>query len=233
MNTTSGSVIAPVLLSQLIQQNKLAVAIGVTCNDSMAEINNCIRTLESYEGVASVTEKPVILSTHFNTNSSEFDKINQSVASTIMMLATLSSGQNQGLDQADLYNWINYDRVSTAPVKVMSLDIISSDQSKGVENEILKDAQPITVATLARKGANTKTAWVPDYQCVGVLSEAVEKNFGLEHPIHYIISDGPLAAVYKVLREEIDALQRARDARNYTTSMVSDKTKVGKTGLVL
>lgn len=229
----SGSVIAPVLMSHLLSQNKLAVAVGITCNDTLTEVTNTIRTLESYEGISSVNEKPVPLSLHINTNSSEFEKVNTSVASMIMMLATLASGQNQGLDSSDLYNWINYHRVSDAPAKLVTLDVVTLDGPSGVENDLLEGLQPITVATLARQGANTKPHWTPDYQCVGVLPAKIEKSLGLEHPLHFVLSDGYLERIYKRLREQEDELVRARAARNYSSTLLnSSKAQPTKNGLV-
>ena len=224
----SGSVISPTLLKALLDQGKVAVAIGVTSQDSVIEINNSVKTLKSYEAIAAQTGHPVVLFTQMNTDSSEHEKVNTAIASAIFMLATLASRQNTGLDTADLYNWLNYHRVSTAPVKMVSLELVT-----GVDFELPEHAQPITTATLAHKGVSTRTSWVSDYQCVGYVPPTAESNISLDKPLHFVVCDGMVGELYKELDKQLQAHERRQRARTYATSVLGTNDTPTAGGLVL
>lgn len=221
----SGSVIAPVLTGALLEQGKLVVSVGVATTESAIEVSNSVKTIQSYDSIAKKVGKPVILSIQKNTDSSTFDKINEAVISTILMLATLSSRKNVGLDSADLRNWLNYDRVSKAPVKAMTL-YINNGQFK-----LDEDVQPITVASLARAGVSTKLDTTPDYQCVGYVNVGESKGF--DQPMHFAVCDGELAGIFRELDGLQKDLERKAAARQYTDNTLAGVSEVQDDGLVL
>lgn len=224
----SGSVVAPTLMKALLDQGKVAIAVGIVSQDSVIEINNSIKTLKSYESIADLTGRPVVLYPQVNSDSTDHEKINTAVASAVLMLATLASRQNQGLDTADLFNWVNYQRVSNAPVKMVTLDLVT-----GTTVTLPEHAQPLTTATLAHKGASTKTPWISDYQCVGYVPTAAESNVSLEKPLHFVISDGVVAELYKELDTQLQTIERSRKARTYSASVLSASDNTTADGLVL
>lgn len=224
----SGSVAAPILLKSLLDQGKMAIAIGITSQDSTKEITNTINTLKSYEKIAELTGRPVVLYTQVNGDSDEHEKINTAIASAILMLATLASRQNTGLDSADLNNWTDYRRVSSAPVKMVTLELVSSNTL-----ELPDAAMPITTATLAHKGSKTRPAWDSDYQCVGYVPEAAESNITLETPLHLVICDGMVAGLYKQLNDQNEAISRRLRARVYASALVGATDTATDDGLIL
>lgn len=223
----SGSVIAPVLTGALLEQGKMVVACGVVTQSSVIEIDNSIKTIQSYDSISRKQNKPIVLSIQKNTDGETFKKINEAVVSTILMLAVLYSRKNVGLDSADLRNWINYQRVSKAPVKAVTLDISSGSFS------FKDDVQPITTATLVREGVSSDLDWMPDYQCVGYVPPDIDKTNSFEKPMHFTVCDGEIANIFGQLDELKKELDRKVNARTYSDATIKGDEDVQDDGLVL
>lgn len=225
----SGSVFAPVLAAALLEQNHIVVAVGVASQGSVNEINNTIKTIQSYESISRKAGKPIVMSIQKNSDSDTFQKINEAVASTILMLGVLFSRKNSGLDSADLRNWANYSRVSKAPIKAVTLHIANGEDAHA---DLGEEIQPITTVSLAREGTPAALNWVPDYHRVGYVSADSYKT-GFEKPMHFTILDGEIAALYTSLDRLMQELERKAAARTYAPSALTGKEVVQDDGMVL
>ena len=133
--TIAGIVFWSIALVIRLKQNKLALAVGITNNDSKIEVENTVDTMGSYEGLARTLKKCVVLAPFHNNNSADFADVNTLVANLVMLLAVLSSRQNHGLDSAAAESklerlhgaiirpalWVLHDRLSN--VFAMQTDI--------------------------------------------------------------------------------------------------------------
>ena len=62
----SGSVIAPCLASELLARGLKVIVIGIGSNESEIRVRNSLNAIRSYANIAEETEKPVVMSLHFN-----------------------------------------------------------------------------------------------------------------------------------------------------------------------
>jgi hypothetical protein len=219
----SGSVIAPCIMRELLKQNKLALAVGITNNDSKIEVENTVDTMGSYEGLARTLKKCVVLAPFHNNNSAGFADVNTLVANLVMLLAVLSSRQNHGLDSADLVNWINFDAVTDVSPRLMGLMHATN------KTEIGDDIHPITVATLGNHGDDVRPSWVPDYQAVGYIAEGCDAI--TDSPAHFVVADGVVQRLYE--RMASDAADLARRTSGRSLSKQLDTQAAGDDGMVV
>lgn len=223
----SGSVIAPTLASELLNQNQNVIVLCIGSNDSIIEIVNTVNTLKSYESVASLRSKPVAMIYEENKRGIKLDEINSKLYDKIVQLAALFSRQNAGLDSADLKNWLNYTKYTSIPSKLMVIDFvdgfINTDEVKG---------DPITVASLARKGFDTSPGITVDYRCYGTIPENVPE-IKIDKTLHYVILDGVISKYYDELDKQKSELEMKQKSRQVSDSLIKNTDVVEDNGLVL
>ena len=229
----SGSVIGPVLVSELKAKGEQVIVILVGSTDTRTETENTNKTLKSYEAIAIKRGSPVV--THYLENSAEFNRtiVNKQAKYAISLLCGLYSGQNEELDSADLKNWLDFLRFNGGAPQLSSLNF-----SVG-EKELDKVGTIASVATLPLPEMSTRLAHTPAYQTVGFVPEVwrmgVKDSLQMiqDEPIHYAISSdfithatGRLTATLK----EVDEAFASRVTRN---SILDKNDSTTDTGLVL
>lgn len=224
----SGSTIAPALVSELLSREKLVVAIGITSTDSRIEIDNCIKTLKSYEAIANLRKLPVVMLSYNNCKETPRGTVNEAVVADTVRLSALFSGQNSELDSSDLRNWLQYTRViDRVEPKLVSMKF--ADQAFDSDK-----AQVLTSATLAYSGMDTSIGHPVDYQCVGFIAKDNEGNIKLKSATHYLVVDGPIRQIFNNLQAEVTKIDEATKARKRTEqSLVSSSDNVQSDGIVL
>ncbi len=223
----SGSVIAPSLVSELLKRDKNVVASIITSTDSRIEIENSIKTLKSYEAIATLRERPVVILPYQNNKETTRWDVNKLVVQDIIYLSALFSRQNKELDSADLRNWLNYTRVTSAKPKLVSMSFSHQKIDSG-------KYQILTVATLAYADMPTSLGSPVDYQCVGYVQGANEENIAMTTATHYLIIDGQVVAMYEKLASALKEIEEVNMAKKRSTaSIVKDSDHVNDDGLVL
>lgn len=219
----SGSVIAPHLLREIINLDKLCVAVGITNNDSKIEVNNTANTFATYEAISETIGRPVVLAPFHNKTPDKFDEVNLLVSHLLLQLTILASRQNAQLDTADLTNWLNYDRVTDVEPRLMGLYFTAGTA------ELPEGVHAVSVATLCTSGTNSRPNWVPDYQCVGYVPEGVtsEKN----EAVHFSVADGVVQQIYSIIAADKAELDRRAGARSLSKRLST--SQAGNDGFVL
>lgn len=211
----SGNAIAVALMRELLKQDYVAIAVGITATASKIEVENTIDSMASYEGLAKTLKKSVVLAPFHNTGNAggeSFANVNGLVANLIVLLAVLSSRQNHGLDTQDLYNWINYDGVTDVAPRLMGLINTTG------KNPILDGCVPLTVATLATNGEDTTPGWSPDYQAVGFVNNNCTAV--VSSPAHFVIADGVVQHIYDHVNEQAKVLERNAQGRSMSKQLI-------------
>lgn len=230
----SGSVIGPVLASELKNRGVQVIAVVIGSTDTRIEILNTIRTLQSYEGVAQTRKSPMV--THYLENSQERNRIqvNKDAKYAISSLAGLFSGENEELDSADLTSFLEFLKFSGGEAQLSSLNFIIGDE--GIE----KAGTVVSVATLARPDMSTRLGIMPAYQCVGYVPESWRKGLppdGMrciaDEAIHFTISSDFISGAVNRLNAALNDVDADYGSRVARSSILDKNVKLTSTGVAL
>lgn len=224
----SGSVIAPSIVSELLERDLPVVVILIGAGDTRLDIENTIKTIKSYEAISKLRGKPVVvkyLQNSINTPRSQVDTI---CLQTISALLTTFSRENTELDSKDLFNFLNFHRATTFPAQLAALNTYSAEMPAEHSGEV------VSVVTLAREGEDTSLApLTPDYQAVGFLPADTNERILNAAPLNLVITTDLLVTTAKQLNGRLQELEQAQRARVATASILSDKDSATDTGMVL
>ena len=225
----SGSVLGPVLVSNLLERGKAVIVIMVGGADSLIELKNTIKTIQSYESIAKTRGVPVVAMYCENSETTPRRTVDADVRATVGVISAFFSGENQELDYADLFNWLNYQKVTSFTPKLVSLDFfeekISITKSSGVSI--------ISVATLAKEGANTSVEFPIEYQCVGYVGESVAKSMTLKSCTHAVVFDGVIEQIFVRLSKLLSERDESINARVVKSAILGNKHTPTDSGIVL
>lgn len=224
----SGSVIAPLLVSELLANECPTVVIGVGSTDTKIEAENTLKTLKSYESIARLRKAPVVMSYLQNSSTMNRTEVDKNIFTSVISLAVLFSRDNHELDSRDLYNWLRFNDVTSFKEPAL----VSLTRIEG-ENHVRDLGNIISVATLAIEGENTSLKNIPDYQCVGILPTAIGESVLVKSPIHFITSDGVFPEVVNNLNKMLKELEAAQKARISKGTILTNTDTPKDTGLVL
>lgn len=223
----SGSVIAPSLVSELLARDIPTIVVTIGNADTRLEAENTLKTLKSYEAVAKLRKAPVVMAYIENNESTPRTKADAYVESMIISLCALYSRENRELDSKDLFNWLNFSRVTSFEPQLAALSLLDAD------SDLSKLGHIISVATIAAETDNTKLAVTPEYQCVGFLPEGADTSVLQASPLHFVTSDGVFGAVAVNLQQLLKAMDESREARIAKTGLLSNADRPTESGLVL
>lgn len=200
----SGSVIGPVLVSELLARGESVVVLMVGSTDSRIEAKNTANTLKSYEVIAEKRQMPVVAVYYENTKAEPRGKIDVKVHTSLVMLTAIFSGENRELDSADLKNFLNYPRVTSFSPKLSYLDFFS----KSVE--VAKNQSVTSLVTLTDDATDSSPDMHVEYQAVGFVEDNVKEAISVELPIHAAIVSGYYHDKLEALENLIKDIDEAR-----------------------
>ncbi len=204
----SGSVIGPVLTSELLKMDVVVVVIMVGSSDSVIEARNTIKTFASYESISKKAEKPVPLIYHENSAITKRITVDEHIRSEIFILSAIFSGKNQELDDTDIYNFFNYNRVTSSPPMLVAIE----NYTNGVS--LPDTCQPISCLTIAKEGQDTDLDVMVEYKTDGYLpAGAEETDFAHILPIHYLVVDGLIFNMIRGLEKKIEDAAKIQSAK--------------------
>ncbi len=94
----SGSVIAPLLMSRLLELKIPAIALMIGSTSSKLEAENTLKTMKSYEAIAQKHQAPVIMSYLQNSDTMLRSEVDRRMIYNITSLGLLFSRRNRELD---------------------------------------------------------------------------------------------------------------------------------------
>jgi len=232
----SGSVIAPLIMSELLEQNTPTVCIAIGGIESALAAENTLKTLKSYESIAGLRKLPVVMYYVQNKNVTSRDDpdprivADRGIIEIITGLCVLFSRENLELDSKDLAHWLNFNKVTSFKTpQLVALSLI--EKTDDIPSNI---GNIISVATLAVEGMTTPFPITPDYQCNGYIPESCTDTLKGRIPMHFVTSDGIIKGEYNHLSKILADAAARQKARLASESIL---TKVDQpdtdTGLVL
>ena len=231
----SGSVIGPLLVSELLARNIAVVVLMVGSTSSTKEAENTLKTLKSYEAIVQKRQLPVVLGYLQNSATLARGEVDKQMVSTITYLSILYSRRNRELDTKDLYNWLRYSAVTTFEPRLSTLSVFWHPQGDPqLKTDMSRVGNVISVATLAGEDLATDLPVTPEYQAVGILPNIKSSGeFFVGKLVNYVISVGPVSQYAKDLTEFLAAQAQLAESRPPVTSILGRNDSAGDDGLVL
>ena len=221
----SGSVIAPSLATELLDNDQNVIVIVIGSSDSRIDIDNTLKTLKSYDAISQKRERPVVAAYFQNSAETSRSKVDESVVSVLFSLTTLFSRENRELDTRDLYNFLNYHRVTSFKPKLVGLTVHIGD----VPADAMEDV--ITVASVVKD--EVSLSFIPEYRCVGYISPDVTPEIAQNLPMHFLTHNDSFAAVADALAEKLESLDKVQKARIESKTVITSKDVIADDGMVL
>ena len=202
----SGSTIAQVLTNELLKRGEKVFTVIIGNTSSRLEVENTLKTLQGYEKMAAVRNRPVNAFYRENSADTPRGEVDADVHGTLVLMSVLFSGQNKEIDSADTKNFLDYQNVTRFEPGLTGLEIISN------ENQLRPGEVVFTMATLVDE-ATPSTPMVPtEYQSVGFLHSALKDSITTQLPLHFCTIGGAFAGVVKRLEEKMAMYEENRNS---------------------
>lgn len=118
----TGSTVGPALIEAILKQNKAVVGICIVSKECEQTAANSLMTIGDLAKISKENSKPVVISFHDNSdNDGRLDQVNRRIITELRALLILGSGQNSGLDSADINNLFNYNNVRKIEPQLVDL----------------------------------------------------------------------------------------------------------------
>jgi hypothetical protein len=226
----SGSVFGPLILQELASRDPSipAVAIVVGSADSSRVLENVINTLKSLDRIVQDTGAPIILYWVQNTPGESRKDADAKIFTALTSLSLLASGQNHGLDTADLTNWVGYHKSTSIGAQVSQLTIVAGkdSESSSIINSI---PAPIGVASLYRSTDSPMLKIPCEYNADGYMPAGVP----FDTDMHFIIDIDSVERIFKSLNQQLEAQKEIAASRSKIRAIDSKNAEVSSHGLVL
>jgi hypothetical protein len=223
----SGSVIAPSIVSELLERDTAVVVILIGASDTRLDVDNSLKTIKSYEAISKLRGKPVVVKYMQNSSATPRGQVDSEVLQTISALLTAYSRENSELDSKDLFNFLNFHRATTFAAQLSALNTYFGEFPVDHAGEV------ISVVTLCEKGGDSSLSITPDYQAVGFMPEGVNDRLVNAAPINLVITTDLMAHAAKALSSKLQELEQIQRARISTPTILTDKDNATDNGLVL
>lgn len=240
----SGSVIAPSLVSELLEAGTPVIVLTVGGTESALEIKNSLNTIKSYEGVAQKRECHVVMGYFQNSKQTPRPEVDRNVVEMITSLMVFFSRENSELDSKDLANFLRFDKVAPnyKSPRLVGLVRYLVDQTNDIDDvttgnvvgmvSLLRPAIPQADGKI-EPAQTLDLNFIPDYQSNGYLPPDIHSRLLGIAPLTLVTLANTPQAVAKDLNGRLAAIDKAQKARVDSGPVLTDKDKPTDTGLVL
>lgn len=222
----SGSVIAPSLVSELLDRGENVILFAINSYEDRKALENVIACMKSYESISKLRKKPVVACLFENNSDNTELAVNKHVSDSVILLSALFSRNNEGMDTQDLRNWLNYDKVTNFAPSFSQLVIHIGEVSK-VDDRHLITSMILSPSRETQIGYD----FIVDYKKVGYFDQKNNPNFSNE-PVSYLIYDGMIETLFRSQQKRLEELNEEARARNSKRSILSDSDKAESNGLM-
>lgn len=226
----SGAILASSIVSELLKNDKEVIVVVVGTFNSVIEVENTTKTLQSYEAISKLRNKNVNM-VYLQNSTTENDEqlVNSQAMQIISMLLGLMSGEHEQLDTADIKTWLNHNKVTGSDPCINNILVgHGTDLQPYHAGEHFKIDSPISVATLATRDMNTKYSHVPAVKFEGYVPDEWKTgdSNGLttikDDAIHFCVMEDKMTDIYKALSSHLKTLKEAQNSRVRRASIIGD-----------
>jgi hypothetical protein len=210
----SGSVIGPILANQLLKKEHQTIVIAIGSTDSRIEVENTTKTLKGYEATSRTLGRPVNMVYYENSRETPRGSVDQKVQTILVLLAAIFSGQNHELDSADLFNFLNYQKVTSVDPQLTHLEFYS----KSVE--LARGHSVISAVSISDAGTDASIGIPVGYRATGLIDDKLKDAITVDLPLHIVTVGGYFPNVIERLARLI------KDIDEHTSSAVTKKIQL-------
>lgn len=219
----SGSVIGPLILSELLDRGESTVAVVIGSDESVITANNTLNTLKSLDGISRKFNKPVVMHYRHNTKGRARSSVDNELLFAIDALSVLASRQINSLDTMDIKNWLQFDKTTSIKPRLAALEIF--DRTDAPWNEYT----PLSVISIYNNPDEPTIPVTPEYHCAGY----ADLKKGDLRNIHFMIDVDVVPKYAATIQRTLGELNDARLSRPALSNIVSDKDNMNDRGIVL
>lgn len=219
----SGSVIGPLIISELLSRNEAVIAIVIGGDESAKAAENSLKTLKSLDGISAATGKAIVTYYRQNERNVPRYQTDNDIDLAINALAILASRQIRELDSQDVFNFLNYNRVTNVAPGVAGLAMYGSDTSE------LDKTGPVSVISIRKDADQPSFNHIP-----GFLKEGyADVNLAGNTSLFYAVDVNQPSRWTASLEKTIDQINQASDARPVANRLSANSDVKTDRGMVL
>lgn len=191
----TGAMIAAVLASELITMKRAFVVLLIGSGEDKTALDNTVGAIKTLEGIRTVQNHPVNYSYFFNHRQTGRAGADEAVHEMISVWRFFASGENEEMDEQDMYNFLNYTNVlKDVPARLGLVEIYTDVESieKNVRN-------PLSMASLYLDKNAIAPALVPAYSCTGFTPVGLTRV----DRMHLVISTDPVVEIFRDLDAQL------------------------------
>lgn len=219
----TGSVLSPILVSELTSRNEFVIPIIVGSTSSKIETNNTLKTIQSYATISKKLGLPISAIYEENSSSKNRSQVDNEIIQMLFIMCALFSGTNKELDTADISNFKDYHKVTDNKPTFTSIAIFVNDII------IPKGIQLLSAVTLTNNTDSSMLNIPIDYHAVGY---TINNKFDLPNTLHICNTTGLFTAKVEELKEKLDVFNEASSLHNIKP-IIDDNVKANDEGIVL
>jgi len=231
LNITSGSVLGPILVKELLTKGMNAVAIMVGDNKDLLSAKNTLNTLKTLGSIAKITDSA--LSLFYVNNSDEvgieherLENVNNRITGFIATLALFLSDVNLNIDRNDMRNFFNQKKYKTIQVPT-GIYFIESVMGTVSPKEFCTITNTRTIVGNSEQKSPLTVNSLHDKTGI-VVKDEVFDFFSMDNlPVTLTSSQGCLKVVTDVINNDIEILNKINN------NIVADELEDSDSGLIL
>lgn len=193
----TGSVLGPLLVDELLNRDAMVLVVFLGDTDSLIASENTLNTIKTLSALSARHKAPIsILYREIEDGSdrTEVDEVFRSAITAFSLLTSLIGRPLSEMDNADLYNWLNYHRVTKHAPGLGLLNIFS-------DNDQLQDFHgALSVASIYATTMDEHGKVQAAYRTTGYGGDAVT------HPYHFILTQDGFQAIVEALTRTVKEL---------------------------
>ena len=219
----SGSVIGPLIVSELLARGLPVVSVIVGSDESVIAANNTLNTLKSLEAIARKQKAPAVIAYQHNSRAESRSEVDAKLIYSVAALSVLVSQRNSELDTKDITNWIHFQKVTSVNPQLARLEIYKDE--KAVNQSI----NPVSIASIYRNPDQPHIEAIAEYDCYGFCEQEVTGS----EDIHYVISVDDVPEITRGIQATLEDMQKVTASRPAQSNLVDASDEQEDSGLIL
>lgn len=219
----TGSVVGPMLASQLSRNNKNVLCLTVASTSSIKEISNNIKTLQTFISLANTNKRCMTILIEENSENEGRHRTDKNIALAVELFSVMiDKTKTQEFDTSDLSNFINFDRVTDVEPCATIMSINSTENLKLSDNEHIVS----TIHIVTDKNKQIKNN-KPEYLALCVVTDSENKN---EYDIRI---DNIIGNLENYITQYEQIIENFKDEKKVKNIKLSKVTNANNDGIVI
>lgn len=206
----TGSMALPFVVKHLLEKDERFIVVLVREAATSLNVTNAIKTIQGLKGLSDSKGRPITVIDYENTRSTPRTKIDQHIIDDLALLNLLFADESGEGDSRDIYNWLNYDKVTENEPGLNLMKIVARSDEPHSEDNVISVA---TATTLDSDNDHFGDVLI-DYQTKVIVQGAQKQDIAQSLPVHFIIHSGGVESIVDGYSRLMRQNDERRDRRN-------------------